>query len=281
MRTQNRIMKMKIIDFDARFFEFARKWMAAHPGLTEEQVENSYNSMMEEWINASADWLEGASPATYFDRYTSASELIALMQGYFEKKINLPEPLYARIVELGADCAPLLRSLLADEHQSEELRAEAMGMLRDIGDTDADELLIGMVVGAQEQSELSDLAADVLSGRDAATAKKLLDAYPDAPEHAQTLILDVCCNFPGDARICDYLIRRLKNMPEQRALNASLLAKLGDPRALEPMQEMLNLFDLRYLDYIELRDAVEALGGDAGEDRSFYGDPDFEALRNL
>ena len=30
---------MKIIDFDARFFEFARKWMAAHPGLTEEQVE--------------------------------------------------------------------------------------------------------------------------------------------------------------------------------------------------------------------------------------------------
>ena len=281
MRTQNRIMKMKIIDFDARFFEFARKWMAAHPGLTEEQVENSYNSMMEEWINASADWLEGASPATYFDRYTSASELIALMQGYFEKKINLPEPLYARIVELGADCAPLLRSLLADEHQSEELRAEAMGMLRDIGDTDADELLIGMVVGAQEQSELSDLAADVLSGRDAATAKKLLDAYPDAPEHAQTLILDVCCNFPGDARICDYLIRRLKNMPEQRALNASLLAKLGDPRALEPLNEMLNLFDLRYLDYIELRDAVEALGGDAGEDRSFYGDPDFEALRNL
>ena len=44
---------------------------------------------------------------------------------------------------------------------------------------------------------------------------------------------------------------------------------------------MLNLFDLRYLDYIELRDAVEALGGDAGEARSFYGDPDFEALRNL
>ena len=272
---------MKIIDFDARFFEFARKWMAAHPGLTEEQVENSYNSMMEEWINAPADWLEGASPATYFERYERPEELIELMQGYFDKKVNLPEPLYARIVERGADCASLLRTLVADEHQSEELRAEAMGMLRDIGDRDADELLISMVVGAQEQSELSDLAADVLSGRDTATAQKLLDAYPNAPEHAQTLILDVCCNFPGDARICDYLIRRLKNQPEQRALNASLLAKLGDPRALEPLQEMLNLFDLRYLDYIELRDAVEALGGDAGADRSFYGDPDFEALRNL
>ena len=274
-------MNMKIIDFDARFFEFARKWVAAHPGLTEQQVENSYNSMMEEWINAPADWLEGASPASYFDRYADAAELIALMQGYFDEKVNLPEPLYARIVEMGATCAPLLRKLVADASQSEELRAEAMGMLRDIGDRDADALLIGMVVGAQEQDELSDLAADILSGRDAETAKKLLDAYPNAPEHAQTLILDVCCNFPGDARICDYLLRRLRNQPEQRALNASLLAKLGDNRALEPLKEMLNLFDLRYLDYIELRDAVEALGGDAGEDRSFYGDPDFEALRSL
>ena len=274
-------MCMKIIDFDARFFEFARRWVAAHPGLTEDQIESSYNSMMEEWINAPADWLDGESPATYFDRYTDASELIALMQGYFDRKINLPEPLYARIVALGSECAPLLREIVADEGQSEDLRAEAMGMLRDVGDRDADGLLIHMVVGAQEQSELSDLAADVLSDRDEATAKKLLDAYPDAPEHAQTLILDICCNFPGDARICDYLLHRLRNQPEQRALNASLLAKLGDPRALEPLKEMLNLFDLRYLDYIELRDAVEALGGDAGEDRSFYGDPDFEALRNL
>ena len=30
-----------------------------------------------------------------------------------------------------------------------------------------------------------------------------------------------------------------------------------------------------------LRDAVESLGGDAGEERTFYGDPDYEALRNL
>ena len=272
---------MKIIDFDAKFFEFARKWMAAHPGLTEEQVENSYNSMMEEWVSTPAEWLDGKAPANYFRDCADPEALIGLMEGYFASSINLPEPLYARIVELGGECAPLLREIVADEGRSEDLRAEAMGMLRDIGDRGVDDALIALVAGAQEQSELSDLAADVLAGRDAATAARLLDAYETEPAHAQTLILDVCCNFPGDARICDYLIRRLKNQPEQRALNASLLAKLGDPRALEPLKEMLGLFDLRYLDYIELRDAVEALGGDAGEDRSFYGDPDFEALRNL
>ena len=44
---------------------------------------------------------------------------------------------------------------------------------------------------------------------------------------------------------------------------------------------MLKLTDLNYLDYIEIRNAVESLGGDPGEERTFYGDPDYEAMRNL
>jgi hypothetical protein len=63
---------MKIIDFDKKFFEFARKWVLAHPGLNEDQIESSYNQMMQEWISAPADWLDGASPETYFNRFTSA-----------------------------------------------------------------------------------------------------------------------------------------------------------------------------------------------------------------
>lgn len=272
---------MKIIDFDARFFEYARKWVAGHPGLTEKQIDESYNRMMEEWISKPADWLDGAAPATYFDRFTEPEELIELAQAYSAAEVNLPEPLYSRIVGMGEKVAPYLRELVANKDKKEALRAEAMGMLRDIGSRLADDVLMELVCSAEEQNELSDLAADILTGRDAATAAKLLDRYADAPEYAQTLILDVCCNFPGDERIYQYLIERLRNQPEQRALNASCLAKLGDERAVEPLKEMLGLFDLRYFDYIELRDAVEALGGDAGEERSFYGDPDYEALRCL
>ena len=272
---------MKIIDFDAKFFEYARKWVAAHPGLNEEQIEDSYNQMMQEWISAPADWLDGASPAEYFDRFDSAQELIDLMLGYAWKKINLPEPLYARIVEKGEECAPILLNILMDDERDEALRAEAMGMLRDIGTPAADDCLEELVCRAKEANELSDMAADILSTRDAGVASRLLDRYDAAPEYAKMLILDICCNFPGDERIYNHLIHQLHNDPEQRALWASCLGKLGDERAMEPLKEMLNLFDLRYLDYIELRAAVESLGGDPGEDRSFYGDPDFEALRNL
>lgn len=272
---------MKIIDFDAKFFDFARKWVAAHPGLTERQIDESYNRMMMEWINKPADWLDGAAPAEYFRRFRDPAELLELFEGYLAANITLPEPLYTRIVEMGEACAPGLTAILADEGRDEALRAEALGMLRDMEVKSADGLLEDFVCGAEEESELAELAAETLSGRDAATAARLLDRYPDAPEYGQTLILDVCCNHPGDPRTCDYLLARLRNQPEKRALWASCLGKLGDVRALEPMREMLKLTDLGYLDYIELRDAVEALGGDPGEERSFYGDPDFEALRLL
>lgn len=270
---------MKIIDFDGKFFEYARKWMAKHTGLSEQQVEDSYNAIMEEWINRPAEWLDGKTPASYFEQFEAGDELIALLKGYFDQDINLPEPLYSRIVKMGERIAPKLCEILKDEAAKESLRAECMAMLRDIDTRCADDDLIELVCNAEESNELSDLAADVLSGRDAGIASLLLDRYEAAPAYAQMLILDICVNFPGDDRILEYLLYKLRNEPEQRALYASCIGKLGDPRALDDIRRMLNLSDLRYLDYIELRDALEVLGGEIDEERSFYGDPDFEALR--
>jgi len=272
---------MKIIDFDKKFFEFARKWVAAHPGMTEKQIDESYNRMMEAWLSEPADWLDGAAPKDYFRAYSDPAELMALMEGYSEAGINLPEPLYSRIVELGEACAPALAALLADASRAESLRAEAMGMLRDMSSHAADECLIDLVCGAEEANELSDMAEDNHHRKDAGEDGRLLDAYNAEPEYARTLILDVCANFPGDERIYERLIWRLKNVSEQRALHASYLAKLGDPRAIDVLSEMLKLFDLSYFDYIELRDAVEALGGEIADERTFYGDPDYEALRGI
>ena len=109
----------------------------------------------------------------------------------------------------------------------------------------------------------------------------LLERYDGAPEHGQMRILGICTNFPGDDRIYNYLLDKLRNRPDQRALYASFLGKLGDARAIDQIKPFLSMTDISYLDYIELRNAVEELGGDPGEERTFYGDPDYEAMRNM
>ena len=272
---------MKIHDFDAKFYDYMLGWMGVHPGLTEKQIEDSYNEIMLNWLNTPAKWLDGEKPGEYFLRYSDLKDLLKLLEEYDKRDIGLPEPLYSRIVSLGEACVPMLLKIAANRDRSEALRETAMALMGDIGTDACFPLYIDMVCAAREGDDIGNLAADTLSASGGAYIPQLLDRYDGATEYGQMLILDICTEYPGDERIYNHLIDKLRNRPEQRALYASFLGKLGDPRAVDTLKSFLSLTDLGYLDYIELRHAVEELGGDPGEERSFYGDPDFEAIRGL
>ena len=272
---------MKIHDFDEKFYEYVRTWMAMHPGMTEKQIEESYNEIMLNWLNAPAKWLDGERPGEYFLRYSEPRDLMKLLEEYDKRDIGLPEPLYSRIVSVGESCVPALMRVVRNSDHPESLRATALAILRDIDSAAARPLYIDLACSGSEQDEIGEMAADILSEGDGSDIEELLARYDDSPEYGQMRILGICANFPGDDRILNYLLDKLRNRPEQRALYASFLGKLGDPRAIEPLKSFLTLTDIGYLDYIELRNAVEELGGDAGEERTFYGDPDYEAMRNM
>ena len=272
---------MKIHDFDEKFFDYVRTWMALHPGMTEKQVEQSYNEIMLSWLNAPATWLGGETPGTWFNRWSDPKDLMKLLEEYDKRDIGLPEPLYSRIASLGEVCAQPLTRIASDRDRPESLRATAMALLRDIGSKAPLGLYIDMVTSAREENELCEMASDILSEAGPEVVDALLDRYDDASEYAQTLILDICANHPGSERLFRHLLDKLLTQHERRAYFASLLEKLGDPRALPALEKMLSLSDLGYVDYIEIRNAVESLGGDAGEERTFYGDPDYEAMRNV
>ena len=93
--------------------------------------------------------------------------------------------------------------------------------------------------------------------------------------------MDVLCNFSGDERIYTYTVHQFLTQPDRRAMYASFLAKLNDPRAIEPLTQALSLSDVDYLDYIEIRNAIEMLGGEVTVEREFPGDPAYEALGAL
>ena len=272
---------MKIYDFDAKFYDYARAWMAMRPGMTEKQVEDSYNEIMLNFLNAPAKWLDGEKPGEYFLRYSEPKDLLKLLEEYDKRDIGLPEPLYSRVVSVGQPCVPGLMRMAGDADRPESLRATALAILRDIDSDDARDLYVDLVCRGGEEDEIGEMAADILSDGDGREIEALLQRYDAAGEFGQQRILGVCANFPGDDRILGYMLDKLRNRPEQRALYASFLGKLGDPRAIEAMTPFLSLTDIGYLDYIELRNAIEELGGDPGEERTFYGDPDFEAMRNI
>ena len=272
---------MKIHDFDEKFYDYARTWMALHPNMTDKQVEDSYNEIMLNWLNAPAKWLDGEKPGEYFLRYSAPKDLLKLLEEYDKRDIGLPEPLYSRVVSVGEPCVPGLMRVVGDSDKPQTLRATALAILRDIGSDDAGELYVDLVCRGGKEDEIGDMAAEILSSGDGAAIDDLLSRYDGATEEGQLRILEICVNFPGDERILNHLLDKLRNRPEQRAMIASFIGKLGDPRAVDALMPFLSLSDLSYLDYIELRNAVEELGGDPGEERTFYGDPAYEAMRGM
>lgn len=272
---------MKIYDFDEKFYDYMRTWMAMHPGMTEKQLEDSYNEVLLNWLNAPATWLGGTKPGEYFQRYSDPKDLIKLLEEYSRRDIGLPEPLYSRIVSAGEGCVPALTRIVENTDRPEALRATALAILRDIDGDGLGALCVELACRGGEKDEVGDIAAEILAGGDGGQIEALLDRYESAGEFGQLRILEICANFPGDDRILSYMLDKLRNRPQQRALYASFLGKLGDPRAIDALKAFLPLADISYLDYIELRNAVEELGGDPGEERTFYGDPYFEAMRNM
>ena len=57
--------------------------------------------------------------------------------------------------------------------------------------------------------------------------------------------------------------------------------KLGDARAIDELMPLLELQELNYLDYLEIRDAIEELGGEVKTEREFAGDEYYESMKNM
>ena len=272
---------MKIYDFDAKFYDYVRVQMAMQPALKEDEIEEKYNQMMQSWLNAPAQWLDGVKPIDYFKRYDDPRDLVKLFEEYMKRDNGLPEPLYTRIVEIGEPCAPALTRMAGDASRKENLRATAIALLRDMDSKLPVELYIDMVCASREMNELGEMACDSLKAMDVDLSDRLLERYDAAAPYARTMILDICAHGPGRGKVYDLLVDGLRKDPEHRGLYAGLLAEVGDERAVGPLREAEMMTDLGYLEYLEIREAIEALGGEPGEVREFNGDPAYEAIRNL
>ena len=273
---------MKCIDFDARFSQYAEKWIVENRSKYKnmDEMEEEMPELYLRWLNAPADWLDGLTPGEYFARYEDPEELVNLLRAYHDQKVSIPDQLLERIVELGEPSVePLMK--LAGERRDRALTLTALNLLIELGSDKPMDLCLDIVSESEAQNELSDVACELLSNLGARVIEPVLQRMPEAKKAAQEAFLDVLCNFPGDERIYKYAVDAFTRSFDRRALYASYLGKLGDERAIEPLRAALELSDLNYLDYIEIVNAIEALGGEVTETREFNGDPYYESLKKM
>lgn len=272
----------EILDFDANFSMYLEKWMQMNKNKFKniEQMEDAMPEVYMRWLNSPAAFLEGIAPAMYFEKFSDPQMLVNWVTEYEAAKVPVPDLLLERISDLGKHSLyPLMRAA-RDNDNSIQTRMTALNLLKEIecGDEPMD-ICLDIIDRREEDDELADVAAELMANMGAGVVEPILERFEEVSDSAQETYLDILVNFPGDERIYDFLMRAFVSHHEKIALYASFIGKLGDDRAIDTLKKALLLQDITYLDYLEIRNAVEMLGGTVETEREFAGDPYYETLK--
>ncbi len=274
--------RMPIINFDEQFAKYTTEWMKEHQGdyKNYDDMEEDIPRVYTLFLNTRAPWLEGITPGAYFTQFEDPKVLVDWMNEYCRQGVPVPDLLTEQIVFVGKPCEKRLLELLKDPAAEAEARMLAVGLLREMESTLPKMLYINWQLNRAEEDELADNALDSLKEMGPAVVQPILQAVEEANDAGQEALLEVLSNFPGNEQIFRLAMKLFDRNPERRALFAGYLAKIGDDRALPALTEAAGEEDLGYLTFIELRNAIEALGGTCPE-REFEDDEEYEALRGL
>ena len=273
---------MRCINFDERFADFVSDWMAKHAKdyVNYNDMEADVPRIYLQFLNTPAPWLEGVTPGAYFTQFEDPKDLVDWLRAYVDRGIPVPDLLLEQIEAVGKPCEKRLLALLKEEDAPEEARMTAVGLLRNMGSDLPKMLYISWQLNRQDRDELCDNAIESLKEMGRGALQAILEAAPKANRAGQEALLDVLADYPGNEQVFRLALRLFRENPERQGLLAGYLAKLEDERALPALMEAAQAPGLRYLDFIELRSAIERLGGTA-PDRDLTSDPDYELLTGL
>lgn len=275
-------MKMPIINFDEHFADFMSEWMKSHESQysTFDEMEEDMPRIYMAFLNTRARWLGNVTPGAYFTQFEDPKVLVDWLAQYCDERVPVPDLLLEQISAVGRPCEKRLLELLKDEEAPEEARMIAVNQLREMESTLPKMLYIQWQLNRQEKDELKDNALESLTDMGESVVQPILQELPKANAAGEEALLEVLSHYPGNEQVFKLAMRLFRERKERRALFAGYLAKLGDERALPELIEAAGEAKLPYLTFIEIRNAIESMGG-ACPERSYEDDPEYEALRDL
>lgn len=260
---------MQLIDFDGLFDEKLTQYMEENKNkYTEKQWENVIPKLYKKFGDTRIAKY-GCTPKEYYRNMTDEA-LTDTLSAHLLQDVPVPEFLCAEIERRG-ETERLLPLLSGD---NEVLATYAVNLIGDKQEAYNAYLLI-----LEENRFSEDLRNDIID-----VLKFHADEVKDwvfallEKRGVQEYMLEILSKVKTrDERIYDLLISAFR-AEEHLAMRASYLAAYGDERALPILLERIEDRSLGFVDFQELKYAIEALGGEYEEERDFSNDKDYLAV---
>ncbi len=261
---------MKLIDFDGMFDEKLAKYIEENKEKhTEKQWEEIIPRLYKKFGDTYVAKIK-CTPKEYYSKM-SETELAQTLAEHLSQDVPVPEFLCAEIET--RDAVPALLPLL--DSQDEATVSYAMNLIAD------DERAFDKYFSILEQNRLNaDIQNDVVEffKLNADQVKeRVFELYKRGV--CQEYCLEILSRVKNrDEEVYSLLLESFLTAGEQLPMRSSYLAAYGDERALPYLLERIEDTTIGFVEFQELKYAVEALGGEYNEPRDFTEDKDYLAV---
>ncbi len=254
---------MKPIDFDGLFDQKLAKYLKENAGkFTEKQCEDKIPLLYQKFGDTYLKSI-GFTPREYYKRM-SDKELVDTLLAHIKEEVPVSDFLCRELES--RDCPEEILPLL--ECKDEQLLMLAVNLAG--ANPIAFDAYFALLKGEADR-EIKDAVVDQLKvNADAAKARALAFLNEGIEKE---LMLEVLSRVrERDETVYEVLLNAFRE-GEDLPMHASYLAAYGDSRALPVLLERIAGEDINFLEFRELKYAIEALGGEYTEERDFSDDP--------
>ncbi len=260
---------MKLIDFDGLFDEKLAQFMEENKEkYTEKQWEDIIPKLYKKFGDTYVSRIK-CTPKEYYAKMTN-EELTDTLRAHLATDVPTPEFLCSEIESRGE--ADTLIPLLFDEDTSAVSYAINL-----IGDNEKayDAYMEILKKGLADEDVRSDVT-DIFRLHADALKQTCLENYQK--DEGKEYMLEILSRAKQkDERIYEILLKNFLS-GENVSLHAGYLAAYGDERALPLLLEKIEDRTIGFVEFQELKYAIEALGGEYTEPRDFTDDKDYLAV---
>ncbi|MBQ9714412.1 MAG: hypothetical protein IJV83_03715 [Clostridia bacterium] len=260
---------MKLIDFDGLFDEKLAQYMSENKEKhTEKQWEDVIPKLYKKFGDTHIAKI-GCTPKEYYARMSDQA-LVEILSQHLQQDVPVPEFLCAEIESRG-EVETLLPLLESNETQTV---AYAVNLIGD--DARAFDGYFSILAENRLDEDIRSDLADILRLHADEVKEKALQIYYEGK--AKTYMLEIL------SRVCEKtdevyaLLLKEFYAAEDSSLYAGYLAAYGDERALPILLRRIEDRSIGFVEFQELKYAVEALGGEYNEPRDFSNDKDYLAI---
>ena len=263
---------MKLMDFDGLFDEKLSQYMEENKGkYTEKQWENIIPRLYQKFGDTYVAKVK-CTPKEYYARMTD-EELTATLSAHLKEQIPVPDFLCCEIE--GRNCTEALLSLLkSDDGEPVSYAINLVG-----ADERAFPNYFSMITENKFDEDIRDAAVEKLKENADKATEAALKFYKEgtAKEYMLEILSRAKKRDEGIFRILlDEFLSDVGRVP----MHAGYLAAYGDERALPYLMKKIEDQSIGFVEFQELKYAIEALGGEYNEPRDFSADKDFRTIED-